>query len=155
MDNNSCTARGYRFANRARHYEPQHLSNSLYRECATEPALDEPGSEEGFTGIEEGESDGEGKASADQDTGRNLCGNYRSSYRQAAVRSKCDERPYRNAGGRPKNGYALANPEDNPDPCRQEIGNTHHDEQPDRTQPRLARAVEAECGRLVLLVRFP
>jgi len=39
-----------------------------------------------------------------------------------------------NAGGRPKNGYALANPEDNPDPCRQEIDNTHHDEPPDRTQ---------------------
>src|SRR5262245_14231249 len=62
---------------------------------------------------------------------------------------------YRNAGGRPNNRYALANPEDNPDPCRQEIDNTHHDEQPDRTQPRLARAVEAERGPLVLLVIFP
>ena len=65
--------------------------------------------------------------------GHNHCGNYRNSDRQAGIRPEYDESPYRNAGSRPKNGYALANPEDNPDPCRQEIGNTHHHEQPDRT----------------------
>jgi len=64
MDNKSCTARSYRFANRARHHEPQHLSDRLQPECATEPALKKPGSKEGFTGINGGESDGEGKASA-------------------------------------------------------------------------------------------
>jgi hypothetical protein len=137
MDNNACTARSYRFANRARHYEPQHLSDSPQREWATEPALDEPGSEEGFTGIEEGESEGERKTSTDQDTGRKVCGNYRNSDRHVGIWSERDECPYRNAGGRPKNGYALAYAEDNPDPCRQEIGKTHRDGGRDRTQPRL------------------
>jgi hypothetical protein len=49
----------------------------------------------------------------------------------------------------------MASPEDKPDPCRQEIGNAHHDKEPNRSQPRLAGVVEAERCPLVLIVRFP
>ena len=38
----------------------------------------------------------------------------------------------------------MASPEDKPDPCRQEIGNAHHDKEPNRFQPRVAGVVEVE-----------